>query len=128
MGKTRKKKVLIVDNEREFASTLAERMRLRNIEAMSVYSGEDALETVSRFMPDVIILDIQMPTMGGLEVLSQVKVIDPTIEVILLTGHGSIEAGIAGMEMGAFDYIIKPVDLIHLMEKISEACKKKVRK
>ncbi len=125
MGKIRKKKVLIVDNEREFASTLAERMRLRHIEAESVYSGEDALEAVSRFLPDVIILDIQMPTMGGLEVLSQVKVIDPTIEVILLTGHGSIEAGIAGMEMGAFDYIIKPVDLIHLLEKITEACKKK---
>lgn len=128
MGKIRKKKVLIVDNEREFASTLAERMRLRHIEAESVYSGEDALKTVSRFMPDVIILDIQMPTMGGLEVLSQMKVIDPTIEVILLTGHGSIEAGIAGMEMGAFDYIIKPVDLIHLMEKITEACKKKLGK
>lgn len=125
MGKIRKKKVLIVDNEREFASTLAERMRLRHIEAESVYSGEGALEAVSRFMPDVIILDIQMPTMGGLEVLSHVKGIDTTIEVILLTGHGSIEAGIAGMEMGAFDYIIKPVDLIHLMEKITEACEKK---
>ncbi len=125
MGKIRKKKFLIVDNEREFASTLAERMRLRHIEAESVYSGEDALEAVSRFMPDVIISDIQMPSMGGLEVLSKVKLIDPTIEVILLTGHGSIEAGIAGMEMGAFDYIIKPVDLIHLMEKITEACEKK---
>jgi DNA-binding NtrC family response regulator len=125
LGKIRKKKILIVDNEREFASTLAERMRLRHIEAESVYSGEDALEAVSRFMPDVIILDIQMPTMGGLEVLSHVKGIDTTIEVILLTGHGSIEAGIAGMEMGAFDYIIKPVDLIHLMEKITEACEKK---
>lgn len=128
MGKIRKKKVLIVDNEREFASTLAERMRLRHIEAESVYSGEEALEAVSRFRPDVIILDFQMPSMGGLEVLAQVKIIDPTIEVILLTGHGSIEAGIAGMEMGAFDYIVKPVDLIHLMETITEACKKRTKR
>lgn len=128
MGKIRKKKVLIVDNEREFASTLAERMRLRNIEAESVYSGEDALDSISRFMPDVMILDIQMPNMSGLDVLSQVKAIDPTIEVILLTGHGSFEAGITGMELGAFDYIVKPVDLILLMEKIKEACKKKLGK
>lgn len=128
MGKTRKMKVLIVDNERAFASTLAERMRLRNIEAESVYSGEDALDSISRFMPDVMILDIQMPNMSGLDVLSQVKAIDPTIEVILLTGHGSFEAGITGMELGAFDYIVKPVDLILLMEKIKEACKKKLGK
>lgn len=128
MGKTRKIKVLVVDNEREFASTLAERMRLRHIVAESVYSGEDAMEAVSSFMPDVMILDVQMPDMSGLDVLSQVKAIDPTIEVILLTGHGSFEAGITGMELGAFDYIVKPIDLILLMEKITEASKKKLGK
>lgn len=128
MSKRQKIKVLVVDNEKEFASTLAERMRLRNIEAESVYSGEDALDSVSRYMPDVMILDIQMPNMSGLDVLSQVKAIDPTIEVILLTGHGSFEAGITGMELGAFDYIVKPVDLILLMEKIKEACIKKLGK
>ena len=126
MSKTRKMKVLVVDNETEFASTLAERLRLRKIEAKSVYSGEEALEAVSRSVPDVMILDMQMPDMTGLEVLARVKAIDPTIEVILLTGHGSIDAGIAGMEMGAFDYIIKPVDLILIIEKITEACKKKL--
>lgn len=125
MSKSRKMKVLVVDNEREFAFTLAERMRLRNIGAESVYSGEDAMDAVSSFMPDVMILDLQMPGMSGLDVLSRVKAIDPTIEVILLTGHGSIESAITGMELGAFDYIIKPVDLIPLMEKIKEACKKK---
>jgi DNA-binding NtrC family response regulator len=128
LGKTRKMKVLIVDDEREFASTLAERMRLRHIDAESVNSGEDALETVFSFMPDVMILDMQMPSMSGLDVLSQVKAIDPSIEVILLTGHGSIDAGISGMELGAFDYIIKPVDLILLMSKITEASKKKLGK
>jgi len=125
LSKTRKMKVLVVDNETEFASTLAERLRLRKIEAESVYSGEEALEAVSRSVPDVMILDMQMPDMTGLEVLARVKAIDPTIEVILLTGHGSFDAGITGMELGAFDYIVKPVDLIQLMEKIAEAHKKR---
>ncbi len=125
LGKTKKMKVLVVDNEMEFASTLAERLRLRKIEAESVYSGAEALAAVPRFRPDVMILDLQMPDMNGLDVLSKVKALDPTIEVILLTGHGSFDAGITGMELGAFDYIIKPVDLTLIMEKISEACGKK---
>ena len=119
-------KVLVVDNETEFAATLAERLRLRKIEAESVYSGAEALDAVARSLPDVIILDMQMPDMTGLEVLARVKVIEPTVEVILLTGHGSFDAGITGMELGAFDYIVKPVDLIQLMEKISEAYKKRL--
>jgi DNA-binding NtrC family response regulator len=126
LSKTRKMKVLVVDNETEFASTLAERLRLRKIKAESVYSGAEALAAIPRFLPDVIILDIQMPDMTGLEVLARVKAIDPTIEVILLTGHGSFEAGITGMELGAFDYIVKPVDLIQFMEKIAEAYKKRL--
>jgi DNA-binding NtrC family response regulator len=128
MGKTRKIKVLVVDNEVEFASTLVERLCLRNIVAKGVFSGEDALSMITDCSPDVIILDLQMPDMSGLNVLSKVKDIDPTIEVILLTGHGSFEAGIAGMELGAFDYIIKPVDLTLLMEKIAEAYKKRLAK
>lgn len=119
-------KVLVVDNETEFAATLAERLRLRKIEAESVYSGAEALDAVTRFLPDVMILDMQMPDMTGLDVLARVKIIEPTIEVILLTGHGSFDAGITGMELGAFDYIVKPVDLIQLMEKISEAYKKRL--
>lgn len=125
MGKTRKMKVLVVDNEVEFASTLAERLRLRKIKAESVYSGEEALTALFGFTPDVMILDLQMPNISGLDVLSKVKAINPTIEVILLTGHGSFEAGITGMELGAFDYIIKPVDLTLLMEKIAEAYNKR---
>ena len=118
-------RVLVVDNEVDFASTLAERLRLRKIEAESVFAGGDVLPGVARLRPDVIILDLDMPDMSGLDVLSQVKVIDPSIEVILLTGHGSFEAGITGMELGAFDYIVKPVDLSQLMAKITEAYTKK---
>ncbi len=120
-------RVLVVDNEVEFASTLAERLRLRKIDTESVFCGEDALLAVDRFQPDVIILDLDMPDMSGLEVLSQVKATDPSIEVILLTGHGSFDAGLTGMELGAFDYIIKPVDLAQLMEKITEAYEKRKR-
>jgi DNA-binding response OmpR family regulator len=114
-------RVLVVDNEIEFASTLAERLRSRKIEAESVFSGEDTMPAVACFQPDVIVLDLDMPDMTGLEVLSQVKTTDPSIEVILLTGHGSFDAGITGMELGAFDYLVKPVDLTQLMEKITEA-------
>jgi DNA-binding NtrC family response regulator len=127
LGKTRKMRVLVVDNEIEFASTLAERLRLRKIEAESVFSGEDALPAVARFQPDVIILDLDMPDITGLEVLSQVKATDPSIEVILLTGHGSFDAGLTGMELGAFDYLVKPVDLAQLLEKITEAYNKRRR-
>jgi DNA-binding NtrC family response regulator len=125
LGKTKKMKVLVVDNETEFASTLAERLRLRKIEAASVFSGEEALAAVIGFLPDVVVLDLRMPDMDGLDVLPQIKAFDPTIEVILLSGHGSFEDGITGMELGAYDYIIKPVDLNLLMEKIADAYKKK---
>ncbi len=121
-------RVLVVDNEQEFASTLATRLQLRKIEAESVCSGAEALAAVPMFMPDVIILDLQMPDMTGLEVLAQVKAMDPGIEVILLTGHGSFDLGLTSMELGAFDYIIKPVDLAQLLEKIAEAYAQKMKK
>ena len=125
MVRIKKMKVLIVDNEIEFASTLAERLRLRKIETETAFSGQEGLVAVSTFHPDVMILDLRMPDMGGLDVLAQVKALDPAIEVILLTGHGSFEDGISGMELGAFDYLVKPIDLVLLMEKITEACQKK---
>jgi DNA-binding NtrC family response regulator len=117
--------VLVVDNEVEFASILAERLQLRKILAKSVFSGADALTTVPLFMPDVLILDLEMPDIDGLDVLSQVKAIDSTIEVILITGHGSFDAGITGMERGAFDYLVKPVELDQLLERITDAYNKR---
>ncbi len=88
-------KVLVVDNEKGFASILADHLKARKITAESVYSGGDALADVPHFKPDVMILDLQMPDMSGLEVLSRVKAIDPAIEVIVLTGNGSFDVGIA---------------------------------
>ena len=117
--------ILIVDDEVEFASTLVERLALRGIEARSANRGADALALVEAKIPDVVILDLKMPDLSGLEVLSRIKSIDPTIEIIILTGHGSAAAGIEGMEQGAFDYMMKPVDLTALLGKIEQAYRKR---
>ncbi|MDR3630627.1 MAG: response regulator [Desulfocapsaceae bacterium] len=117
--------ILIVDDEVEFASTLVERLALRGIAARSANRGLDALALVRVKIPDVVILDLKMPDMSGLEVLASIKSIDPTIEIIILTGHGSAAAGIDGMEQGAFDYMMKPVDLTALLAKIEQAYRKR---
>ena len=114
-------KVLVVDNEKSFASILADHLKLRKIDAHSVYSGRDALSAARDFQPEVIILDIQMPDMSGVEVLSRIKDSDPAIEVIVLTGNGSFDVGIQCMQLGAFDYLFKPVDLDQLLETIESA-------
>ena len=115
-----------MDNESVFASTLADHLSLRKFEAVSVCSGTEALAHVPRFHPDVIVLDLQMPDMSGLDVLAQVKALDRTVEVILLTGNGSFDIGIACMQMGAFDYLVKPVDLDQIAGVITEAYRKKI--
>ncbi|MCK9296706.1 MAG: response regulator [Desulfobulbaceae bacterium] len=119
-------KVLIVDDEVEFASTLAERLELRDITAETVNNGKDALSTILVRPPDVVILDLKMPDLSGLEVLHGIKAHDPSIEVIMLTGHGSTSSGIEGMERGAFDYIMKPIDLDLLLEKINQAYEQRI--
>lgn len=119
--------VLIVDDEVEFASTLAERMELRGIQTNVTNCGEDALSSVLADPPDVVLLDLKMPDIGGLEVLDAIKGTDPGIEVIMLTGHGCTISGIEGMEHGAYDYLMKPVDLNMLLDKIKQAYAKKQR-
>jgi DNA-binding NtrC family response regulator len=114
-------KVLVVDNEKVFASILVNHLKLRKIEAESVYSGAQALKYVQKYHPDVLVLDLKMPAMSGLEVLAQIKALDSTIEVILVTGNGSFEMGIACMKLGAFDYLSKPIDLNQLLDTIAGA-------
>lgn len=121
MAGSRKVRVLVVDNEEGFASTLAARLQLRKCKATCAYSGNEALAAIPEFHPDVVILDLQMPDMSGLELLSQIKAMPSLINVILLSGRGSLETGIAGMELGAFDYLVKPVDLDILVARIAEA-------
>jgi DNA-binding response OmpR family regulator len=116
-----KLKVLLVDDEEEFVSTLAERLQFRNIEAIVATDGVDALQVIHTERPPVVVLDVMMPGIGGLDVLQQIKWSYPQIQVILLTGRGSTNDGIKGMGLGAFDYLMKPVKIESLVQKINEA-------
>ncbi|MBW1981254.1 MAG: response regulator [Deltaproteobacteria bacterium] len=116
-------RVLLVDDEEEFVSTLSERLGLRGITADTALDGEEALAKMSEQTYDVVILDLLMPGLGGLEVLKRVKMLSPQTEVILLTGHGATREGIEGMRLGAFDYLMKPLDIEELLEKMEEAVK-----
>ncbi|MBU2646133.1 MAG: response regulator [bacterium] len=118
------KKVLLVDDETEFVTTLAERLKLRDIETDIATDGEAALRIVETTPPDIMILDLKMPGLGGLAVLKQAKSIRPGIKVILLTGHGSTKEGIEGMNLGAFDYLMKPINIEELIEKMRDAVNK----
>lgn len=114
-------KVLLVDDEEEFVSTLAERLQLRNITTLVATDGEEALQIIDTDKPPVVVLDVLMPGMGGLDVLRQIKRSYPHIQVIILTGRGSTKEGIKGMRLGAFDYLMKPVKIEMLMQKMNEA-------
>lgn len=116
---------MIADDEIEFASTLVARLRLRNFAATMTNSGKATLSAIEKNQPDVLVLDLKMPDLDGLEVLASLHEKYPALAVIILTGHGSFEAGRRGMELGAYDYIMKPVDLNLLMEKIEGAFQSK---
>lgn len=115
-------KILIVDDEMEFGTTLAERLGLRGFAAKAVSGAQEALAVLaSDWQPQVILLDLMMPGIDGLATLDLIKRHDPRIQVIILTGHGSTESGIIGMQRGLFDYLMKPVDIGELVSKIKEA-------
>ena len=114
-------KILLVDDEHEFITTLAERLELRGINARVVFDGESALEAVAADEPHVMVLDVLMPGIKGLEVLERVKRTNPNVQVLLLTGHGSTRDGIEGMRLGAFDYMMKPLNIDTLIEKMESA-------
>ena len=114
-------RILLVDDEEDFASTLAERLELRGFQAEVATSGIDALEHVGEDDFSVLILDVKMPGIDGLGVMAEVKRKRPELPIILLTGHGAIASAETGMKEGAFDYLMKPVDLETLIEKIRDA-------
>jgi DNA-binding NtrC family response regulator len=122
MGKIR---ILVVDDEDDFRETMVNRLCKRDFEAEGAESGEKALERVKTYLYDVILLDIRMPGIDGIAALREIKKIKPLIEVIMLTGHGSVESGIEGMKLGAFDYLLKPSDFNVLLDKIRQAYEKK---
>jgi DNA-binding NtrC family response regulator len=113
--------LLLVDDEDDFRTTLANRLKRRNIDVTDAAGGEEAIEIIAKHSFDVAIIDIKMPGIDGIETLKRVKKIDPLVEVILLTGHASIEAGIEGIKSGAYDYVIKPCTISDLMAKIEDA-------
>ena len=117
--------VMMVDDEVEFLSTLTKRLRKRGVHITGVESGEKALETLERGQYDVVILDVRMPGMDGIEVLRIIKDRYPLVEVIMLTGHANVEVAVQGMELGAFDYLMKPMDIDELLYKVEDAFKKK---
>ena len=117
--------VLLVDDEAEFVETLVKRLRKRKVNTAAVGSGEEALEILKEMPIDVVVLDVKMPGMDGIETLRKIKKISPLIEVIMLTGHANMEVAIEGMELGAFDYLMKPMDIDELLYKLQDAYKKK---
>ncbi|BAH77498.1 MULTISPECIES: response regulator [Solidesulfovibrio] len=113
--------ILLVDDEREFTATLAERMELRGLTVRCVYSGEEALKEIAADKPDVVVMDVMMPGLKGLDILRHIKATNPEIQVILLTGQAGTRDGMEGMKLGAFDYLLKPLELDALLGKIAEA-------
>lgn len=117
-------KILLVDDEKEFVHTLSERLQTRNLESAVVYDGEEALKFVEGDEPEVMVLDLKMPGIDGIEVLRRVKKSHPGTEVIILTGHGSEKEEKLAAELGAFAYLQKPVDIDKLSETMKKAYKK----
>ena len=118
-------KLLLVDDEADYLDTLIRRMQRRNVNVKGVARGQDALAWLAEHGADVVILDVRMPGMDGLQTLREIKKRHPLVEVIMLTGHASMQAAIEGMEMGAFDYLMKPMDMDELLYKAEDAFKKK---
>jgi len=119
-------KVLLVDDEKEFVEVLGERMKNRGMDVTTTTSAMDAVKKVTAESYDAIVLDLQMPEMDGIQALRAIKKIKPEMQVILLTGHATVEKGIEAIKMGAMDLIEKPADMKTIIEKIKMAQVKKM--
>lgn len=114
-------KILLVDDEKEFVEALAERMRARDMDVTAVTTAKDALDKADADNYDAIILDLQMPEMDGIEALKRIKAKHPDMQIILLTGHATVEKSVTAMKLGAMDLLEKPMDIETLTEKIKQA-------
>lgn len=118
--------LLLVDDEAPFIETMGKRLSKRGFQVLSALSGEQALETLSSHKNlDVVILDVKMPGMDGIETLREIKRAFPLVEVVMLTGHATVETAIEGMKLGAFDYLMKPCDIEQLLSKVEGAASEK---
>ena len=118
-------RVLLVDDEEEFVATLAQRLEIRDFDVTTALSGADALERTEDTEIDLVILDVQMPGVDGLEVLREIKQRKQLIEVIMRTGNATVQTAIDGMKLGAFDFLLKPTETEELVEKINRAFSRK---
>ena len=120
--------MLLVDDEDDFRTTLANRLKLRKIDVTDAASGNEAIELVKQKSFDVAVIDVKMPGIDGIETLKQIKQIKPAVEIIMLTGHASIESGMEAMKLGAYDYVMKPCDIDELLIKTGDAYQHKLLK
>jgi DNA-binding NtrC family response regulator len=115
-------KVLLVDDEVPFVETMVKRLSRRDFDLLTAYSGQEALDVMERDpRVDVVILDVKMPGMDGIETLKEIKLRYPLVEVIMLTAHATVESAIDGMKLGAFDYLMKPAEMDQLVDKVKRA-------
>ena len=117
--------ILLIDDEAQFLATMAKRLRKRGFLVREAGSGQAGLGELERQPADVVVLDVGMPDMDGIQVLREIKMRYPRMRVLMLTGHADMEVAISGMAMGAFDYLMKPVELDVLIGKIQEACSRR---
>ena len=121
-------KILLVDDEKPFVETMMKRLKKREVDVIPAYDGLEAIACLEKNgNVEVVILDIKMPNMDGMTALKEIKKKFPLVEVIMLTGHATVETGIEGMKIGAFDYLMKPCDMDQLIEKVNEAAIRKRR-
>jgi len=118
-------RILIVDDEERFRLTLAKLLKVRELDVTTLGSGPEALEALKQEQYDVIVLDVRMPGMDGIETLAEIKKLNPNIEVIILTGHASVDAAVDIMKLGGYDYLLKPCSVEELIEKIEAAFERK---
>ncbi|WP_319587361.1 response regulator [uncultured Desulfobulbus sp.] len=121
-------KVLLIDDDQEFLDILSERLTIRDMEVKTAASAKTGLDLVKNTFFDVIILDLQMPEMDGLQALEQLTAINPNLQIILLTGHATVARGVQAMKLGAVDVLEKPVNIRELVEKIRTTSTEKVFK
>jgi DNA-binding response OmpR family regulator len=113
--------VLVVDDERSFLKLAQKRLTKRNLDVETAESGPEALEYLDAHPVDVVILDVRIPGMSGIETLKEIRRRHPDVEVIMLTGHGSMRSGIEGISLGAYDYMLKPFEIDDLLARIRAA-------
>jgi DNA-binding response OmpR family regulator len=118
-------KVLIVDDEKDFTELLSERLETRGFKTRIAFDGNEAISRLKEENADVVLLDVMMPGKSGVETLKEIKNSWPITEVIMLTGHGTVETAIEGMKLGAYDYLIKPTGIEDLSQKITSAYQRK---